>query len=48
MLKYQNIENGDYEAALESNIKENKLKKEIASIKSGNKIFVSKDDIIDV
>lgn len=48
LVKYQNVENGDYVSALKSNIIENKLKKEIKCLKLGNKINATKEDVIDV
>ncbi|MBQ6841105.1 MAG: ATP-dependent Clp protease ATP-binding subunit [Bacilli bacterium] len=48
ILKIKELENGNFKEALKNNIEENKLKKEINSLKNGNKVYVSKEDIIDV
>ena len=48
LAKIKEIEQGNFKEALKKNILENKIKKEMKEIKSGNKVFVSKEDIIDV
>jgi len=48
LSKICEIEKGNYKAALEKNILENKLRKEINHLKNNYKYVVSKDDIIDV
>lgn len=48
MQKMQMIENGDYKEALKITIKENRLNKELMTLKEGKNLYVTKDDIIDV
>ncbi|MBE6148001.1 MAG: ATP-dependent Clp protease ATP-binding subunit [Firmicutes bacterium] len=46
--KIKEIEKGNYKEALKNNMLENKLKKEISNLKNTNKLWISKEDIIDV
>ena len=48
MLKYQELEKGNYKQALNNNIKEKKLKKQLINLKNNLSIFVKEEDIIDV
>lgn len=46
--KIKEIENGNFKEALNNNILENKIKKELNLIKNTNKVFVKDEDLIDV
>ena len=48
ILKIKDVENGNFKSALSKNIKENKLKKELVSLKNNSKLKIKPDDIIDV
>ena len=48
MLKIQNVENGNFKAALSNNMLENKIKKDIENLKDSKQIYVTPEDIIDV
>jgi ATP-dependent Clp protease ATP-binding subunit ClpA len=46
--KIKEIENGNFKEALNNNMLENKIKKELNLIKNTNKVFVKDEDLIDV
>ena len=46
--KIKEIENGNFKEALNNNMLENKIKKELNLIKNTNKVFVKEEDLIDV
>lgn len=48
LTKIKLIENGDFKKALQTNILEDKIKKELQAIKNNNQIFVTSEDIMDV
>ena len=48
LTKIKLIENGNFKKALQTNILEDKIKKELQAIKNNNQIFVTSEDIMDV
>ena len=48
LTKIKLIENGDFKKALQTNILEDKIKKELQAIKNNNQIFITSEDIMDI
>ncbi len=48
ILKIKEIENGHFKEALQNNIQENKLKKEINNLRNAKRVSVTSEDIMDV